>query len=83
MSSLASGREARRIAPNAKKNALAQLADLKNKGIKRSDQFEVCAGRGGGVLAPIDLAVLADPAKVEPQDFGNPSRDQSLNDTLL
>ena len=48
MSSLASGREARRIAPNAKKNALAQLADLKNKGIKRSDQFEVCAAGGGG-----------------------------------
>ena len=49
----------------------------------RASDPEGHAGRGGGVLAPIDLAVLADPAKVEPQDFGNPSRDQSLNDTLL
>jgi hypothetical protein len=39
--SLASGRSQRQLAPSAKKNALAQLAELKRTGVKRSDQFEV------------------------------------------
>ena len=46
--SLAGGRARRQLGVSASKNALAQLADLKNKSIKRSDQFEVCAGHGGG-----------------------------------
>ena len=47
----------------------------------RASDPEGHAGRGGGVLAPIDLAVVLDPAKVEPLDFGNLSRDASRDDT--
>jgi hypothetical protein len=36
-------RQRRQIAPNAKQKALAQLASLKQNGIKRSDQFQVRA----------------------------------------
>ena len=41
MSSLASGRSARSLAPSAKSQALAKLAQLKQGGLKRTDQFEV------------------------------------------
>lgn len=34
-------RARRALAPNAKQKALAQLADLKKNGVRRSDQFEV------------------------------------------
>ena len=41
-------RTKRSIAPNAKQKALAQLADLKKNGLKRSSQFEVkCLARAG------------------------------------
>ena len=40
--SLASGRAARSIAPNSKQQALAKLAQLKQGGLKRTDQFAVC-----------------------------------------
>ena len=40
--SLASGRAARQVAPNSKQQALAKLAQLKQSGIKRTDQFAVC-----------------------------------------
>ena len=54
--SLAQGRAQRTIAPNAKKNALAQLADLKNRGIKRSDQFTVRrAARRGAIPRAVPL----------------------------
>jgi hypothetical protein len=36
-------RSRRQLAPNSKQQALAQLADLKKNGIKRSDQFAVPA----------------------------------------
>ena len=39
-------RAKRSLAPNAKQKALAQLADLKKNGTKRSDQFEVRGGPG-------------------------------------
>ena len=39
--SIAAGRAARQLAPNAKSQALAKLAQLKQGGIKRTDQFEV------------------------------------------
>ena len=39
--SLAQGRSARQIAPNSKQQALAKLANLKQAGLKRTDQFQV------------------------------------------
>ena len=39
--SLAQGRSARQIAPNSKQQALAKLANLKQGGLKRTDQFQV------------------------------------------
>ena len=39
--SLAEGRSARQLAPNAKALALQKLAALKQGGLKRTDQFEV------------------------------------------
>ena len=43
MSNLASGRTARSLAPNAKQQALAKLATLKQGGLKRTDQFVAAA----------------------------------------
>ena len=41
--SLATGRAARQLAPNKKQQALASLAQLKQGGLKRSEQFTVSA----------------------------------------
>lgn len=41
MSNLAEGRAKRAIAPNAKQNALARLADLKKNGGRRTEQYQV------------------------------------------
>ena len=41
MSTVAEGRAKRQIAPNAKQNALARLADLKKNGGRRTEQYQV------------------------------------------
>jgi hypothetical protein len=46
MSTVAEGRAKRAIAPNAKQNALARLADLKKNGGRRTDQYQVCLRSG-------------------------------------
>lgn len=43
MADIASTRAKRQIAPNAKQNALAKLADLKRNGGKRTEQYQVPA----------------------------------------
>jgi hypothetical protein len=49
-------RARRQIAPNAKAQALAQLADLKKNGLKRSDQFNVRERRLAHPTLPLSNA---------------------------
>ena len=61
--SLASGRAARHLAPSAKNQALAKLAQLKQGGLKRTDQFEVrrrpCLPRSSRRANGLDLCSRA------------------------
>ena len=60
MSTVAESRGKRTIAPNAKQNALAKLADLKRNGGKRTEQYEVRATRPRiPFSSPLDLTIYS------------------------